>query len=148
MTLWLAAAAAAADRVTLPEGQGRETVETVCASCHGLDIVTDKKWGRKDWQSAVNAMIDRGASLSPLQSAAVVAYLARNFGSTDRGRELVFDVCTSCHTLARLRVQALNREQWTQLIKGMISEGNPVTDEEFSLIVDYLTKNFGPRKEQ
>jgi len=29
----------------------------------------------------------------------------------------------------------------------MISEGAPVTDEEFSLILDYLAKNFGPSKE-
>jgi hypothetical protein len=30
----------------------------------------------------------------------------------------------------------------------MVSEGAPVTDEEFSLILDYLAKNFGPQPEQ
>jgi competence protein ComEA len=63
----------------------------------------------------------------------------------DRGRELVADVCTYCHNLDRLRGKQLSREEWRGLIKGMISEGAPVTDEEFSMILDYLTKNYGPR---
>ena len=49
----------------------------------------------------------------------------------DRGRELVEDVCTYCHNLDRLRGQELSREEWRGLTKGMISEGAPVTDEEF-----------------
>jgi hypothetical protein len=61
----------------------------------------------------------------------------------DRGRELVEDVCTYCHNLDRLRGQGLSREEWSGLIKGMISEGAPVTDEEFSTILDYLVKHYG-----
>ena len=59
------------------------------------------------------------------------------------GRELVEDVCTYCHNLDRLRGKELSREEWRGLIKGMISEGAPVTDEEFSMILDYLVKNYG-----
>jgi competence protein ComEA len=61
----------------------------------------------------------------------------------DRGRELVEDVCTYCHNLDRLRGQQLSREEWRGLTKGMISEGAPVTDEEYSVILDYLVKNYG-----
>jgi competence protein ComEA len=61
----------------------------------------------------------------------------------DRGRELVEDVCTYCHNLDRLRGQQLSREEWRGLTKGMISEGAPVTDEEYSMILDYLVKNYG-----
>jgi hypothetical protein len=61
----------------------------------------------------------------------------------DRGRELVDDVCTYCHNLDRLRGKELSREEWRGLIKGMISEGAPVTDEEFATILDYLVKNYG-----
>ncbi|HUA21753.1 MAG TPA: hypothetical protein VMU80_26215 [Bryobacteraceae bacterium] len=64
----------------------------------------------------------------------------------DRGRELVEDVCTYCHNLDRLRGQELSRDEWRGLIKGMISEGAPVTDEEFSLILDYLVKNYGRKQ--
>jgi competence protein ComEA len=61
----------------------------------------------------------------------------------DRGRELVEDVCTYCHNLDRLRGQQLSRDEWRDLTKGMISEGAPVTDEEYSMILDYLVKNYG-----
>ncbi len=66
----------------------------------------------------------------------------------DRGRELVEDVCTYCHNLDRLRGQQLSREEWSGLIKGMIFEGAPVTDKEFSMILDYLTKNYGKKRPQ
>lgn len=63
--------------------------------------------------------------------------------SKDRGRELVEDVCTYCHNLDRLQGKQLSREEWRGLIKGIISEGAPVTDEEFAMILDYLTKHYG-----
>lgn len=62
----------------------------------------------------------------------------------DPGRKLVEEICSFCHGLARLKGQAYTRDQWENVIKGMVSEGAPVTDEEFSLILDYLAKNFGP----
>jgi cytochrome c5 len=61
----------------------------------------------------------------------------------EHGRGLVESVCTYCHNLDRLRGQELSREEWRGLIKGMISEGAPVTDEEFSMILDYLVKHHG-----
>jgi mono/diheme cytochrome c family protein len=64
--------------------------------------------------------------------------------ATDQGRRLVLDVCTSCHDLKRVKIQHLSREEWRGVIKGMISEGGPVTDEEMSMIVDYLAASFGP----
>jgi len=63
--------------------------------------------------------------------------------SKDRGRELVEDVCTYCHNLDRLRGKQLCREEWRGLTKGMLSEGAPVTNEELSMILDYLAKNYG-----
>ena len=67
--------------------------------------------------------------------------------ATDKARRLVLDVCTSCHDLKRVKIQHLSREEWRGVIKGMIFEGAPVTDEEFDLIVDYLAKNYGPAKD-
>ena len=75
--------------------------------------------------------------------AAIAAILASSSSSKDRGRELVEDVCTYCHNLDRLRGQQLSREEWRGLIKGMLSEGAPVTDEELSQILDYLVKHHG-----
>jgi cytochrome c1 len=76
---------------------------------------------------------------------AISAVMTVAAGSQDRGRELVEDVCTYCHNLDRLRGKELSREEWRGLTKGMISEGAPVTDEELSMILDYLAKNYGRR---
>ena len=65
----------------------------------------------------------------------------------DPGKKLVEEVCSFCHGLARLKGQAHTRDEWSNVIKGMVSEGAPVTDEEFSLILDYLAKNFGPEED-
>ena len=73
---------------------------------------------------------------------AISAVIAATSHPKDRGRELVEDVCTYCHNLDRLRGKELNREEWRALTKGMISEGAPVTDEEYSIILDYLVKNY------
>ena len=129
----------------LPEGSARKTVERVCGNCHELDVVTDKRLDRGQWQDIVNEMIGFGAKLSKAQASDVVNYLAKNFATKDRGRELVEDVCTYCHSLQKLNGQELSKEEWRDLIKGMIFEGAPVTDEEFALIVDYLAKNFGKK---
>jgi hypothetical protein len=89
--------------------------------------------------------------VAAVTAALAIAATARNEGSQrakDRGRELVEDVCTYCHNLDRLRGQELSREEWRGLTKGMISEGAPVTDEELSMILDYLAKNYGKRQRQ
>jgi hypothetical protein len=74
---------------------------------------------------------------------ALTAAAAVEARSEDRGRELVENVCTYCHNLDRLRGKELSREEWRGLTKGMISEGAPVTDNELSMILDYLAKNYG-----
>jgi mono/diheme cytochrome c family protein len=61
-----------------------------------------------------------------------------------KARSLFLDACTACHTLDRIRVQRLGKEEWRNLIAGMLSEGVPLTDDEIALLVDYLAENFGP----
>ena len=155
--LVLALAAVGGAAVALPEGAAKKTIEGACAACHDLDVVAEKRWTREKWSDVVEAMINRGAALKNEEKPAVVDYLAAHFGPAaaqpaatskpDRGRELVRDICSLCHELDRLKTQELTAEEWATEIKGMISEGAPVTDEEFALIVEYLAKNFGPREE-
>jgi cytochrome c5 len=140
-----AAVAFAATPGTLPEGPGKKTLESACTSCHALDIVTNKKWDREKWQQVVSKM---DAHLSQEETADVVGYLARHFGPKDPGKQLVEEICSFCHGLAKLKGHEYTRDQWENVTKGMIFEGAPVTEEEFSLILDYLAKNFGPAEEQ
>lgn len=60
-----------------------------------------------------------------------------------RGRDLIESVCSLCHELDRIHNQRLTREGWRGMIAGMLAEGAPVTEEEMTLIVNYLAKNFG-----
>jgi hypothetical protein len=78
-----------------------------------------------------------------LRVAIITVLMAIATPAKDRGRELVEDVCTYCHNLDRLQGKEFSRDEWRGLIKGMVSEGAPVTDEEFSTILDYLVKHYG-----
>ncbi len=62
----------------------------------------------------------------------------------DKARELVLDACTACHTLDRVKIQRLTRDEWRGEIAGMLSEGVPLTDDEIDLVVGYLARYFGP----
>jgi mono/diheme cytochrome c family protein len=63
---------------------------------------------------------------------------------SDRARQLFLDACTACHTLERVKTQRLTAQEWRQVTAGMISEGIALTDDEVTLVVEYLEKNFGP----
>ena len=130
---------------SLPEGPGKKTLQSACTTCHTLDVVTSKKWDRAKWQDVVPKM---EAHLTEEETVDLVGYLARHFGSKDRGQELVEQICSFCHGLARLKGQEYTRDQWENVTKGMVFEGAPVTEEEFSLILDYLAKNFGPQEKE
>jgi hypothetical protein len=87
----LAAAAVFAANPSLPEGPGKKTVESACASCHSLEVITSKKWDRAKWSEVVPKM---GALLSKEETIDVVGYLARHFGPKDPGKQLVEEICS------------------------------------------------------
>lgn len=62
----------------------------------------------------------------------------------EKGKQLVLEACTACHTLDRVKVQRLSREEWRYEIAGMLSEGVPLSDDEIDLVVSYLAEHFGP----
>ena len=88
------------------------------------------------------ALLLIGASLSTVSSA------RPHNQDLAHGRELVVTICSSCHTLTRISMQHLSKDEWRGEIKGMLSEGAAVTAEETELIVQYLGKNFGPLQEK
>jgi hypothetical protein len=81
---------------------------------------------------------------SLMATAAFAASESQSTARHEKARALFLDACTACHTLERVREQRLNKDEWRHVIAGMLSEGVPLTDEEMSLLVDYLAENFGP----
>jgi virginiamycin B lyase len=71
----------------LPEGAGKDLVEQVCSSCHGVsNIQRSSGYTNHDWQALIATMIDlRGTE--GLES--ITAYLARNFPPNDRHRATI-----------------------------------------------------------
>jgi hypothetical protein len=89
-------------------------------------------------------MLGRAGLAGVIMLSSAFASSTQSDKSEQRARNLVMDVCTTCHEFTRVKEKALSKDEWTGVIKGMISEGSPVTDEEMGLIVDYLARHFGP----
>lgn len=62
------------------------------------------------------------------------------------GKDIVETTCTDCHSLERIKAQRLNEEGWDAIIREMIETGAAINPDDVKVIVDYLTKNFGPDK--
>src|SRR5215469_8204066 len=78
---WLLPIALFAD-VKLPDGDGKQLVETVCTSCHDLETALDTNHTEAEWKDIVDSMAARGAAATDAQFATIVKYLAKNFGKS------------------------------------------------------------------
>jgi mono/diheme cytochrome c family protein len=61
----------------LPPGAGREVVQRVCGSCHGIDTVTAVGRTPAQWSDIIGQMQNMGLSASDDDLATVHAYLSR-----------------------------------------------------------------------
>jgi cytochrome c5 len=67
--------------VTLPDGDGKQLVETRCGLCHDLERVATIKRQKRDWPVIVNSMLTWGAPATPEEAKTITDYLASNFGN-------------------------------------------------------------------
>ncbi|MBI4444007.1 MAG: helix-hairpin-helix domain-containing protein [Acidobacteria bacterium] len=65
---------------SLPEGKGKELVESVCAQCHGLRETISLRKTAEEWRAIVNDMVSQGTPLLDDEIDVVAEYLAKNFG--------------------------------------------------------------------
>ena len=78
--LGLAVIATGAIAQGLPNGEGKDVVEKICAGCHDLGPITESVGGtRDDWNEVVQSMIAMGAEIKPEQVALITDYLAKNY---------------------------------------------------------------------
>jgi hypothetical protein len=69
-----------AQGASLPEGNGKELVRSICQSCHDLSpIFTSGGFTRRDWEQVVESMINMGASIKPEEEKVIIDYLAASF---------------------------------------------------------------------
>jgi YVTN family beta-propeller protein len=60
------------------------------------------------------------------------------------GRAVIWQKCQLCHDLQRTIAFVRPKAQWESVVDSMNRRGSPVTPEEKTVIVNYLTKYFGP----
>ena len=66
--------------VTLPDGNGKQLVQTRCALCHDLERVAEVKRKKADWAPIIANMVAWGAPATPEEAKTITDYLAANFG--------------------------------------------------------------------
>jgi len=62
----------------LPEGNGKQIVQSACAVCHSLATVTNSGHSREDWNTVLHMMVNVGAPVPPDKFDTVVDYLAKS----------------------------------------------------------------------
>jgi competence protein ComEA len=84
----------------LPPGEGKEALQKICTSCHGLETVTDSRRTRADWENVVNNMASNGASGTDAEFDQIITYLAKNFGPA----KVNINKSTSADLVGKLRL--------------------------------------------
>lgn len=150
--------AARAVNQELPEGKGVEIARNKCLSCHEADLIKQQRLSRQGWTREVEKMIRWGAPVTETEKEALIEYLAVSFGTKpseanpspttneSRGKEIFENKCVVCHEADLTHQQRLSRQGWTREVEKMIRWGAIVTDDEKELLIDYLFKNYGPKR--
>jgi competence ComEA-like helix-hairpin-helix protein len=61
-----------------------------------------------------------------------------------KGKDVVADTCTECHSVRRIEAQRLDEEGWKNILREMTENGASIEQDDRATIVEYLTRNFGP----
>jgi quinoprotein glucose dehydrogenase len=64
----------------------------------------------------------------------------------NEGKALAEVHCTACHGLGTVTANGRTREAWAFVVNEMIELGTPVTGDQAAAIVDYLFRDFPPKK--
>lgn len=64
----------------LPDGKGKDVVETACSECHSLARIKAERRNEEGWNSLIHEMLENGAAINGNDMPMIVAYLVKNFG--------------------------------------------------------------------
>lgn len=60
------------------------------------------------------------------------------------GERLLQERCTECHGLDRTTSAQKTRAEWDSTVTRMMGKGAELSDEEKTVLVDYLAESYGP----
>lgn len=61
-----------------------------------------------------------------------------------RGRELVLNNCTTCHTFVPIVVLRMSKEAWARNSRDHRERVKALSDSDFKVLYEYVTANFNP----
>ena len=59
------------------------------------------------------------------------------------GKEQIVTACTACHAITQVTSQRRSQASWADTVDQMISRGAQISDADYPIVVDYLTKHYG-----
>jgi cytochrome c5 len=149
--LWLCATVTTA-AFAFAGGQGPQTekgeqiLSNACLVCHDTRPIDTQALDADGWKKIVDSMIEKGAQVKKDDIPVFVEYLVRKHGPLPNGagKAIVLNVCTMCHDLERIRAQTSTRDEWEDILQSMLNEGASLSDDDFSVVLNYLARNFKP----
>jgi virginiamycin B lyase len=69
----------AREKVDLPDGDAKATIETACSVCHSLGNITNSGHSPEDWKTTVAMMLNVGAPVPKDKVDMVINYLIKNY---------------------------------------------------------------------
>ena len=79
-----------------------------------------------------------------IAAASLVVAAGQDAPNIERGEQIMYAACTTCHDLRPIETQALDEAGWTKAVTSMIEQGAEVKKEDAPVLVAYLTKQHGP----
>jgi cytochrome c5 len=125
--------------------RGERIMNASCQGCHTLRNLQVQAMDADGWTRSINTMIEKGAQVSKEDLPVLVDYLVRHHGPIPDGpgKQVVLNICTMCHDLSRIKLGRRSSEEWEETLISMLNEGAPLSDDDFALVHQYLSKNFG-----
>jgi cytochrome c5 len=125
--------------------RGERIMNASCQGCHTLRNLQVQAMDADGWTRSINTMIEKGAKVSKEDLPVLVDYLVRHHGPIPDGpgKQVVLNICTMCHDLSRIKLGRRSSEEWEETLISMLNEGAPLSDDDFALVHQYLSKNFG-----
>ena len=149
ITVLLAVATLAAQQSTSSDDdKARTLVQSKCTRCHGLEEVQTAYLDKAGWTESVEFMRTKGADLQNEEVRIVVNYLAKAYSQDPDAdtKKLVEGSCGSCHGMDIVASAQKTKDEWNGVVREMISYGADIKEEQIPPMVEYLAKNYGPKK--
>lgn len=146
--------------VDLPRGPVRQVILKSCTACHGIDDYAFHALDRAGWQALIDTKHKAGGVvISDEDRSILLDWLVVKFGPDSKpfqpaqgppptfadnaARRILENACTACHSLERVDGARFTEEKWRATVTEMRSKGARLADEDFSTLVEYLTRTHG-----